>query len=93
MAGRTSGRMSALSLPIDATASAEFKAFRARTPLFTLSAGRLLVTLTLPERLTAGHVEFARGLAAQAAAYAAEVERTFRSGLATGRGSGNRRAA
>ncbi|NED57533.1 hypothetical protein G3I24_42455, partial [Micromonospora aurantiaca] len=49
-------RMSALSLPIDAAASVEFKPFRARTPLFTVSAGRVLVTLTLPERVSAGDV-------------------------------------
>jgi hypothetical protein len=46
----------------------------------TIRAGRpsLLVTLTLPERIEAGHVEFARQLAASAAAYAAEVERRYR---------------
>jgi hypothetical protein len=74
------GRFSALSLPVDASASSEFKAFRARTPLFTVSAGRVLVTLTLPERLKAADVEFARRLADQAAAYAVEVERLYRSG-------------
>ena len=74
------GRMSALSLPIDGAASTEFRSFRARTPLFTVSAGRVLVTLTLPERLNAGDVEFARRLAEQAAAYAVEVERLYRSG-------------
>jgi hypothetical protein len=86
------GRMSALSLPIDGAASTEFKAFRARTPLFTVSAGRVLVTLTLPERLNAGDVEFARRLAEQAAAYAVEVERLYRSGRrpSSGRGSSGR---
>ena len=89
------GRMSALSLPIDAGASVEFKPFRARTPLFTVSAGRVLVTLTLPERVSAGDVEFARGLASQATAYAVEVERLYRSGRrpSSGRCSGNRKAA
>ncbi|TDC47704.1 hypothetical protein E1281_25870 [Actinomadura sp. KC345] len=89
------GRMSALSLPIDGAASTEFRAFRARTPLFTVSAGRVLVTLTLPERLRAEDVEFARGLAEQAAAYAVEVERLYRSGRgsSSGRSSGKRRAA
>ncbi|MEO3825253.1 hypothetical protein [Actinomadura sp. B10D3] len=84
------GRMSALSLPIDASASVEFKPFRARTPLFTVKAGRVLVTLTLPERVSAGDVEFARGLAEQAAAYAVEVERLYRSGRrpSSGRSSG-----
>jgi hypothetical protein len=87
------GRMSALSLPIDPTATSEFKSFRARTPLFTLSAGRVLVTLTLPERLGAADVEFARVLAEQAAAYAVEVEWLYRwgrrpSGRSSGRGRG-----
>ncbi|NEA22194.1 hypothetical protein [Actinomadura bangladeshensis] len=81
-------RMSALSLPIDAAASVEFKPFRARTPLFTVSAGRVLVTLTLPERVSAGDVEFARGLAVQAAAYAVEVERLYRSGRRSSSGRG-----
>lgn len=89
------GRFSALSLPVDASASTEFKAFRARTPLFTVSAGRVLVTLALPERLGAGDVEFARSLAEQAAAYAMEVERLYRSGRrpSSGRRSGKGVAA
>lgn len=74
------GRMSALSLPIDKTATSEFRAFRARTPLFTVTAGRVLVTLTLSERLRPEDVEFARSLAEQATAYAAEVERLYRCG-------------
>jgi hypothetical protein len=51
--------------------------------LLTIRAGRpsLLVTLTLPEQVESGHLEFARQLAASAAAYAAEVERRYR-GLA-----------
>ncbi|MBX6769842.1 MAG: hypothetical protein IRY90_22255, partial [Actinomadura rubrobrunea] len=48
MAGRNGGRVSALSLPIDARATSEFRAFRARKPLFTVAAGQVLVTLTLP---------------------------------------------
>jgi hypothetical protein len=81
--------MSALSLPIDHTAAAEFRAFRSRTPLFTVAAGRVLVTLTLPPRLGAADVEFARGLAEQAAAYAIEVERLYRSGRrSSGRSAG-----
>ncbi|MFG1997915.1 hypothetical protein ACGFNU_02055 [Spirillospora sp. NPDC048911] len=87
---RTSARMSALSLPLDHTATSEFRSFAARTPLFSVSAGGVLVTLTLPERLRAEDVEFARGLAERAAAYATEVERLFRSGR---RPSGKRRAA
>ncbi|MFI0371012.1 hypothetical protein ACH35V_24350 [Actinomadura sp. 1N219] len=92
------GRMSALSLPIDAGASVEFKPFRARTPLFTIAAGRVLVTLTLPERVNAGDVEFARRLAERSAAFAVEVERLYRSGRPSsgrpsGRSSGKGRAA
>ena len=91
------GRMSALSLPVDAGAAAEFRSFRARTPLFTVAAGRVLVTLTLPERLGSSDVEFARRLAEQAAAYATEVERLYRCGGRpsgqSGRSSGRGRAA
>ena len=51
-----------------------------RTPLLTIATGRpaLLVTLTLPEHLEAGHVDFARQLAAKAWAYAVAVERRYR---------------
>ena len=41
-------------------------------------ASALLVTLTLPEQLEAGHVDFARQLACQAWAYAVAVERRYR---------------
>jgi hypothetical protein len=55
------------------------RAYRARTPLLTLWGARpgLLVTLTLPERVELGHVQFARQLAQAAYAYAGEVERRF----------------
>ncbi|MEW2356223.1 hypothetical protein [Spirillospora sp. NPDC029432] len=84
------GRRSALLLPVDSTSTSEFQSFRSRTPLFTVSAGRVLVTLALPERLGASDVEFARSLAEQAAAYATEVERLYRSGRrpSSGRSSG-----
>lgn len=72
--------MAALSLPVELRSRVEFRAYARRTPLFTLNAGRVLVSLTLPERLRADHVEFARSLAEQAAAYAAEVERLYRNG-------------
>ena len=57
-----------------------FESYRDRTPLLTIMAVRpgLLVTLTLPEHLEAGHVRFARDLARQAARYAIEVERSWR---------------
>lgn len=74
------GRVSALSLPIEPRSDVEFRAYARRTPVFTLTAGKVLVSLTLPERLRAEHVEFARLLANQARAYAAEVERVYRNG-------------
>ena len=74
------GRMSALSLPIESRSGAEYRAYARRTPVFTLSAGRVLVSLTLPERVRPEHVQFARMLAEQAAAYAIEVERLYRNG-------------
>jgi hypothetical protein len=79
------GRMSALSLPIEARSVAEFRTYARRTPVFTLNAGRVLVSLTLPERLRGEHVQFARSLAEQAVAYATEVERLYRNGNAAGR--------
>ncbi|WP_131740830.1 hypothetical protein [Actinomadura roseirufa] len=88
MSRGTGGRMSALTLPIDSSASAKFLGFRGRTPLFSVAAGRVLVTFTLPERLSAGDVEFARRLAEQAAAYATEVERLYRGGGGLARRSG-----
>jgi hypothetical protein len=76
-------RATSLSVPVDARSGTELRCYRQRSPLLTIRSGRpsLLVTLTLPERIEAGHVEFARHLAASAAAYAAEVERRYR-GLA-----------
>lgn len=80
MAARAGGRMSALSLPAGGGSAVEFRSFASRTPLFSMTAGRVLVTLTLPERLRPEDVQFARTLAEQAHAYAIEVERLFRSG-------------
>ena len=56
------------------------ESYPARTPLLSILAARsgLVVTLTLPERIDAGHVRFARDLAPSAARYATEVERSFR---------------
>ncbi|MCO6004491.1 hypothetical protein NE236_05810 [Actinoallomurus purpureus] len=76
-------RTSALSLPVEPRSRAVFQSYACRTPLFTLTTGGVLVSLTLPERLSAAHVEFARGLAEQAAAYAIEVERLYRNGGAS----------
>lgn len=75
---RAGTRVTSMSLPIDRRAGVEFRAFLSRTPLFTLSTGRVLVTLTLPEHLRPEDVEFARLFARQANAYAIEVERLYR---------------
>ena len=73
-------RATSLCVPVDGRSGAELLAYRDRAPLFTIRAGRpsLLVTLTVPERIEAGHVAFARQLARSATAYAVEVERRFR---------------
>ena len=46
--------------------------------MFVIGAGSTLVSLTLPEQIEAGHVDFARQLAAKAWAYAVAVERSYR---------------
>jgi hypothetical protein len=76
-------RVPALAVPVDARSGVNLLGYANRSPLLTITTGRptLLVTLTLPERLEAGHVEFARQLACRAMAYAVEVERRYR-GLA-----------
>ena len=73
-------RVPALALPVDPGAAVAFQGYEHRTPLLTITTGRpaLLVTLTLPEHLEAGHVDFARQLACQAWAYAVAVERRYR---------------
>jgi hypothetical protein len=73
-------RVPALALPVDAKAGVCFRGYPNRTPLLTIASARpaLLVTLTLPEQLEAGHVDFARQLAAKAFAYAVAVERRYR---------------
>jgi hypothetical protein len=65
---------------VDAKSGAEFRCYPHRAPLLTIRVGRpaLLVTLTVPDLIEAGHVEFARQLAKSAAAYGVEVERRFR---------------
>ncbi len=76
----TARRVPALALPVDTKAGVVFLRYQYRTPLLTIATGHsvLLVTLTLPEQLEAGHVEFARQLAAKAWAYAVAVERRYR---------------
>ena len=73
-------RVPALALPIDARSGVSFRGYDHRTPLLTIATSRpaLLVTLTLPEHLEAGHVDFARQLVAKAWAYAVAVERQYR---------------
>jgi hypothetical protein len=79
----TARRVTALTVPVDPKACVAFETYPSRTPLLTIMAARpaLLVTLTLPEQMDAGHVRFARELAVMAARYACEVERISR-GLA-----------
>ena len=73
-------RVPALALPVEAKGLVSFHSYEHRTPLLTIAPGgpALLVTLTLPEQLEAGHVDFARDLAAKAWAYAVAVERRYR---------------
>ncbi len=73
-------RVTCLTVPVDGRSAVGFEAYPSRSPLLTIAAARpaLLVTLTLPEHLDAGHVRFARDLAAVAAGYATEVERSWR---------------
>jgi hypothetical protein len=73
-------RVTTVTVPVDVRSAVAFRAYQDRTPLLTIRATRpaLLVTLTLPERVEPGHVEFAHQLAASAAAYATEVGRRYR---------------
>ncbi len=73
-------RVTTVTLPVDVRSAVAFESYRDRTPLLTIMAVHpaLLVTLTLPEHLEAGHVRFARDLARQTARYAIEVERSWR---------------
>ncbi len=69
-----------MTVPVDGCSAVAFESYTGRTPLLTILSARpaLLVILTLPEQLEAGHVAFARSLAAYSARYAAEVERRWR---------------
>ena len=73
-------RVTTVTVPVDVRSVVAFESYPSRTPLLTIMAPRpaLLVTLTLPEHLEAGHVRFARNLADYAAKYAIEVERAWR---------------
>ena len=76
----TARRATSLCVPVDAKSGTELRCYPERAPLLTIRAGHpaLLVTLTVPEQIEAGHVDFARQLAQSATAYAVEVERRFR---------------
>ena len=75
----TARRGMSVCIPVGSRAAVEFHRYERRTPILTLRAApAVLVTLTLPDRIEAGHVEFARQLARLAARYAIEVERTWR---------------
>jgi hypothetical protein len=67
-------------VPVDGRSAAQVLSYRDRSPLLAIRAGMpaLLVTLTVPDQIEAGHVDFARQLARSATAYAVEVERRFR---------------
>jgi hypothetical protein len=67
-----------LRLRIGSRHEVAFVPFPARAPMFVIGAGGTVISLTLPERIEAGHVDFARQLAAQAWAYAVAVERRYR---------------
>jgi hypothetical protein len=73
-------RVTSVTVPVDRRSGVAFEAYPARPPLLTVQAVRpsLLVTLTLPPHLDAGHVRFARDLARSACDYATEVERAWR---------------
>jgi hypothetical protein len=73
-------RATSMCVPVDARSGAELRCYPQRSPLLTIRAGKpaLLVTLTVPEQIEVGHVQFARQLAKSATAYAVEVERRFR---------------
>ena len=67
-----------LRLRVGARHEVAFVPFPARAPMFVIGTGGTVVSLTLPEQIEAGHVDFARQLAAQAWAYAVAVERRYR---------------
>jgi hypothetical protein len=72
------GSQAHLCLPVGARHEVAFLPFPRRAPMFVISIGSTIVSLTLPDEPDAGQVAFARQLAAQAAAYAVAVERRYR---------------
>ncbi len=67
-----------LCLRVGARYEVAFVPFPAHAPMFVIGTGSTLISVTLPEQLEAGHVDFARQLAAKAWAYAVAVERRYR---------------
>ena len=67
-----------LRLQVGSRHEVAFVPFPARAPMFVIGAGGTVVSFTLPEQIEAGHVDFARQLAAKAWAYAVAVERRYR---------------
>jgi hypothetical protein len=76
MAGR--GPAAYLRLRVGSRHEVAFVPFPGRPPMFTIGAGGAVVSFMLPEQIEAGHVDFARQLAAKAWAYAVAVERRYR---------------
>ena len=54
-----------LCLRVGARYEVAFVPFPARAPMFVIGTGSTLISVTLPEQLEAGHVDFARQLAAR----------------------------
>ena len=67
-----------LRLRVGARHEVAFVPFPGRPPMFTIGAAGTVVCFMLPEQVEAGHVDFARQLAAKAWAYAVAVERRYR---------------
>jgi hypothetical protein len=76
--GRQANPAAHLCLRVDSRHRAAFVPFPRRAPMFVIAAGSTQISLTMPDQLDAGHVEFARQLASQAWAYAVAVERRYR---------------
>ena len=76
--GRQTAPAAQVCLRVGGRHEVAFVPFPNRSPLFVVGAGSTRVSLTLPDDLAAGHVEFARHLASQAWAYAVAVERRYR---------------
>jgi len=76
--GRRANPAAHLCLRVGARHEVAFVPFPRRSPMFVIGAGSTLISLTLPDQVEAGHVEFARQLACQAWAYAVAVERRYR---------------